>query len=84
MSEDLSRLGTTQDVASLLGVYESDRARDARVRERCHAALEKRRRQNRVRVRPGWRRAFEPAVVGALCAVYLLEVLSRAFRLYEF
>jgi len=69
---------------ALLGTHEPDRARDARVRARCHAALEKRRRLALSPARPDWRRTLEPAVVGAFCAVYLVEVLSRAIRLYRF
>jgi len=69
---------------ALLGIHELDRARDARVRERCHAALEKRRRRALQPVRPAWRRTLEPAIVGALCAVYLVEVLGRAVLLYGF
>jgi hypothetical protein len=69
---------------ALLGTHEPDRARDARVRARCHAALEKRRRLEAAPVRPWWVRSFEPAAVGALCAVYLFEVLSRAVQLYRF
>jgi hypothetical protein len=68
----------------LLGTREPDRARDARVRARCHATLEKRRRRALTPARPAWRRGLEPAIVGTLCAVYLFEVLSRAFHLYRF
>ena len=67
-----------------LDAHEPDPDRDARVRARCHAALEKRRRRELAPVRPVWRRGFEPATVGVLCAVYLFEVLSRAIRLYRF
>jgi len=69
---------------ALLGEHQPDRARDARVRARCHAALEKRRRRALSPSRPAWRRGLEPAIVGALCAVYLFEVLSRAILLYRF
>jgi hypothetical protein len=69
---------------ALLGAHEPDRARDARVRARCHAALEKRRRLALSPARPDWRRTLEPAIVGAFCAVYLFEVLSRAVLLYRF
>jgi len=30
------------------------------------------------------RRGLEPALVGCLCALFLVEVLSRAVRLYRF
>ena len=69
---------------ALLGTHEPDRARDARVRARCHAALEKRRRRPLSLARPAWRRSFEPAIVGSFCALYLFEVLSRAVVLYRF
>jgi len=68
----------------LLGVHEPDRARDALVRARCHAALEKRRRRALQPARHAWRRTLEPAIVGVLCAVYLAEVLGRAILLYGF
>jgi hypothetical protein len=68
----------------LLKAHEPDRARDARVRARCHGALERRRRRAPVPAGPAWHRRLEPAIVGTLCAVYLLEVLSRAVRLYRF
>ena len=67
-----------------LPTYEPDRARDARVRARCHVALEQRRRRQLAPARPAWRGRLEPAVVGVLCSVYLIEVLSRALRLYSF
>lgn len=69
---------------ALLEEHQPDRFRDARVRARCHAALEKRRRRALSPTRPAWRRSFEPAIVGSLCAVYLFEVLSRAILLYRF
>ena len=68
----------------LLAAHEPGEARDARVRARCHAALEKRRRRALSPARPVWHHALEPAIVGALCAVYLFEVLSRAVHLYRF
>jgi hypothetical protein len=71
-------------VLTLLGMHEPGLVRDARVRARCHHALEKRRRRALRPVRPAWRRELEPALVGTLCAVYLFEVLSRAIQLYRF
>ena len=71
-----------------LSRHEPDRTRDALLRARCHAALERVRRQEAVRGEPGWRfavgLALGPAVVGVLCAVYLFEVISRAMLLYRF
>jgi hypothetical protein len=72
------------DALSLLGVHEPGTARDARVRARCRAALEKRRRRADTASGGALRRGLEPAIVGALCAVYLFEVLSRAAHLYRF
>lgn len=69
---------------ALLDAYEPGRVRDARVRVRCHAALEKRRRREIARAQPAWRLQLEPAIVGALCAVFLFEVLTRALHLYRF
>jgi hypothetical protein len=80
--------GRNEDEATgalaLLGIHEPGRARAARVRARCHAGLEKRRRRALQPARPDWRRTLEPAIVGALCAVYLVEVLGRAVLLYGF
>ena len=71
-----------------LARYEPDPVRDARVRARSRVALEACRRQEAVRGEPGWGfaigLALGPAVVGALCAVYLFEVISRAMQLYRF
>ncbi len=74
----------TAGALALLGIHEPDRTRDGLVRARCHAALEKRRRRALQPARPDWRRTLEPAIVGALCAVYLVEVLGRAVLLYGF
>jgi hypothetical protein len=84
MNGNQARQNDMRGDLGLLGVHEPSRARDVRVRGRCHAALEKRRRRAPSPVRPGWGRGFEPAVIGTLCAVYLFEVLSRAIRLYRF
>jgi hypothetical protein len=85
MTDDPVRYGEDGPGAlALLDPHEPAGARDARVRARCHAALEKRRRRGRAPARPSWRRAFEPAIVASLCAVYLVEVLIRAVRLYNF
>ena len=71
-----------------LAAHGPDPARAAVTRARCHAVLE-RRRARRLRSAGGftwaaWRRSLEPALVGCLCAVYLVEVLARAWRLYGF
>jgi hypothetical protein len=71
-----------------LGSYEPNPSRDARLRARCRASLAESRRHEAVRDEPGWRfavgLALAPAVVGALCGVYLFEVIARALQLYRF
>jgi hypothetical protein len=84
MSGNDTRRDDALGALALLGAHEPDHARDARVRARCRAVLEKQRRQALAPARPRWHPGFEPAIVGALCAVYLVEVLSRALRLYRF
>jgi anti-sigma-K factor RskA len=68
--------------------HEPSPSRDARLRARCRAELEASRRRAAVRGEPGWRfavgLALAPAVVGALCGVYLFEVIARALQLYRF
>jgi hypothetical protein len=84
MSEQIVPRDDSHGVLALVGPQEPGQAHDARVRARCHAALEHRRRQALPAERSAWRRTFEPAIVGFLGAVYLLEVLSRALWLYRF
>jgi hypothetical protein len=71
-----------------LGSHEPTPSRDARLRARCRATLAESRRHEAVRDEPGWRvavgLALAPAVVGALCGVYLFEVIARALLLYRF
>jgi hypothetical protein len=75
------------DALAVLSTHEPDPIRADRVRARCHAALQRERGRRR-RVPPlsstGRLRRFEPAIVGCLCAVYLVEVLVRAMKLYSF
>ena len=84
MIEHVSFEDGAPEALGLLAAHEPGRARDGRVRARCHAALEKRRRRALSPARRLWHRGLEPAIVGALCAVYLFEVLSRAVQLYRF
>jgi len=87
MNEHEVRGDRGMDTLSILTTHAPDQDRAALGRSHCHAALRKRDRRQRVgRVPPrvSWRRAVEPAIVGALCAVYLFEVLSRALQLYRF
>ena len=71
-----------------LGSHEPNPSRDARLHARCREALEAARRRHAVEGEPGWRfavgLALAPAVVGALCGVYLFEVIVRALQLYRF
>jgi hypothetical protein len=75
-------------VMAALGSHEPAPSRDARLRARCRASLVSGRRHEAVRSEPGWRfavgLALAPLVVGALCGVYLFEVISRALLLYRF
>jgi hypothetical protein len=88
MSGDTTRQDETIAALSVLAAHEPDRARTAATRARCHAALERQRPRERRfaggSVWAAWRRSLEPALVGCLCAVYLVEVLARAWRLYGF
>jgi hypothetical protein len=57
-------------------------ARASRVRERCHAALERSRLRSGRAARPATiARAIEAALVGGLCLLYLSTVLLEAARL---
>jgi class 3 adenylate cyclase len=71
-----------------LGAHEPSPSREALLRARCRASLAASRRREAVRGEPGWRfaigLALGPAVVGALSAVYLFEVITRAVLLYRF
>jgi len=75
------------EALSTLPTHEPDQGRAVQTRARCHAALRKRARRSRI-TEPaptgGWRRALTPAIVGSLCALYLLEVIARARELYRF
>jgi hypothetical protein len=74
-----------------LGILRShapDAGRAAQIRVRARTMLRARatRELARARVAPGrgWRAAFEPLLVAAVCAVFLFEVIVRATRLYRF
>jgi len=61
--------------------------RAARLRARCHAALETQSRRHAPAGRAGgvpFRRIIGPAVGGAWCLAYLLEVIRRAAAIYGF
>jgi hypothetical protein len=64
---------------------EPDAARADLVRARCHEALARRTRRERLAssvTAVSWRVVIESAVVGSICAVYLSDVLRRALALY--
>lgn len=92
MNDDDRRLETSLGVLSTLTLHEPDSARAAAVLGRCHASMGRHRSRERQQARPfpsvSWlsaaRREFEPALVGCLCALFLVEVLSLAVRLYRF
>ena len=88
MNETTSHDDSGRGALRLLGLHEPSAPRDARLRERCRAALLEAHRLELTRAEPVWRfaigMAVGPAVVGVLCAVYLFEVLSRALLLYRF
>ena len=68
-----------------LRVHDADPERVERIRTRCVAVLDRRRREveaHRARVASprGW---LEPAVAVGLCAIYLAEAFTRALALYR-
>jgi len=73
---------------SMLTMHEPDAARAARTlaRGRALLAVQANRRTVLTRLSPSHRCrvALEPVFVAGACAVFLLEVLSRAARLYGF
>ena len=92
MNDEDRRLEASLGVLSTLTLHEPDSARAGAVLARCHALMGQRRSRERRRAHPRpfvpWlsaaRRGLEPALVGCLCAMFLVEVLSRAVRLYTF
>jgi hypothetical protein len=86
MNGDTGRHDDLRAVLSVLAVHQPDRGRAEMTLGRCHAALERRRRRERRTsdALAAWRRVLEPAIVGCLCAVFLVEVLARALRAYGF
>lgn len=60
----------------------SNAARDARVRARCHAALEQSRRRHERRTRRSGRaQVIEAALIGGLCLFYLSTAIHEVVRL---
>jgi len=73
-------------VLSTLRVVDVAPARAGQIEERCRAALARgRRAAPRGPCRAGaWRRVLEPALVAAVSAAFLLEVVGRALSLEGF
>jgi hypothetical protein len=74
----------TQAVA-MLPDRESGRDRAEHTRARCHAALGRRAWHGRLAqstARLSWFRVVEPVMAGLVSAVYLSEVVRRAWSLY--
>ena len=68
-----------------LRVHDADPERVERIRSRCVAVFERRRREfeahgSRAEAKRGW---LEPAVAVGLCALYLAEAFARALALYR-
>jgi hypothetical protein len=68
-----------------LRVHDADPERVERIRARCLAVLERRRREveaHRARVAPprGW---LEPAIAVGLCVLYLAEAFTRALAVFR-
>jgi len=87
MTADDSRVEPSMRELSVLTVHAPGPARAARTTARCHAVMARQRRRASPTMAPAppvWRRRLEPALVGGLCAVFLLEVIGRALKLYGF
>jgi hypothetical protein len=68
-----------------LRVHDADPERVERIRARCVAVLERRRRDvdsqvSRAAAPRGW---LEPAIAVGLCLLYLAEAVSRALAMYH-
>jgi hypothetical protein len=65
-----------------LRVHDADPERVERIRARCMAVLERRRREAEPRAAAprGW---LEPAVAVGICAVYLAEALAQALAVFR-
>jgi hypothetical protein len=68
-----------------LRVHDADPERVERIRARCVAVLERRRREaegrrSRAAAPRGW---LEPALAVGLCALYLAEVFARALAAFR-
>jgi hypothetical protein len=73
-------------IAELRG-YDVSRRRAARLRTRCHAVLQAQSRRNvRAGIKSGtlFRRIIGPALAGAWCLAYLMEIIRRAAAVYGF
>ena len=70
---------------SALRVHDASPERVERIRARCLALLEARRRKEKTRpdVLTGWRGWLEPAFALGLGALYLAEAVTRALAVYR-
>lgn len=84
MLPDDDRRDAAEQVLSRLGTFDMDLAQVERVRARCHRALDRRGRWQRLAVfaeTPLYRGVLEPTLLAAVSGVYLFEVVSRALGL---
>ncbi len=71
----------------VLPAHDVPAGRADEVRRRCEAALGRRARREQSVGAAGaraWRQVLEPATVAGICALYLFEVVRRAFQLQGF
>lgn len=84
MLPDDDRRDVAEQVLSRLGTFDMDLAQVEHVRARCHRALDRRGRWQRLAVfaeTPFYRGVLEPTLLAAVSGVYLFEVVSRALGL---
>jgi hypothetical protein len=74
-----------EEALRALRAHDSSRERAERIRERCVAVLEARRKAEATAKAPGpgWRAWLEPAFAIGLGALYLAEAVSRALAAYR-
>lgn len=84
MTDGDSRSDAVLDVLRSAATHDAAAARSDLIRRRCHRVLARRAAQaaRRRESAPGVSRVLEPLVVLGLCAIFLVEVASRALRLY--
>ena len=74
-----------EEALRVLRVHDASRERAERIRDRCVAVLEARRKAEAPAKAPGpaWRAWLEPAFAIGLGALYLTEAVSRALAVYR-